>query len=190
MSKARIKKTEYFKTGCLLTAKLFIRTASLLCSKHIVCLVWLCTTQYNCVNLVAPHWWRHSASTNHCGPRCGVASSKQFVSVAYYAPIANSSVTFSIGWSDSVCYSKVKRLLMKSSDVCGSLCSVCVACYVPLGGWVCCFKTTICFLRISETFMFILRGTRLIKTFRYMCYNIGNNCVAYFYNSFFILRGF
>jgi len=51
--------------------------ASVLCSTYIACLVWPCTSQYNCVHLVARRWWRHSTSTNHCGPRCGVARSKQ-----------------------------------------------------------------------------------------------------------------
>jgi hypothetical protein len=68
--------------------------ALVLRSTYIVCFVWPCTTQYNCVNLVALRWWRHSVSTNHCGPRSGVASSKQFASFDCYAPIANSFVTF------------------------------------------------------------------------------------------------
>jgi hypothetical protein len=79
ITKARIQKHSrdtLILISCLQQKSLKER-ASMLYSTYIACLVWPCTTQYNCVNLVARRWWRHSTSTNHCGPRCGVASSNQ-----------------------------------------------------------------------------------------------------------------
>jgi hypothetical protein len=87
---------------------------------------------YNCVHLVAQRWWRHSSSNYHCGLRCGVDSSKQLCQSPVMLLLRIPIFSFIYSWCNSVCYGKVKRLPMKSSDVWCSWCIACIACYIPV----------------------------------------------------------